>query len=531
MAGHNLTKEEIRQEILRCAKDPLYFINNYCQIAHPTKGTMPFKMFKYQKACLRDFVDHRFNIILKARQLGMSTLVAAYSAWMCNFHREKEILILATKLSTATNLVKKTKYMLRRIPDWLKISKFEIDNRTSFQLDNGSQMKASASSEDAGRSDALSLLVLDEAAHIERIEQIWTSVYSTLSTGGDCIALSSPKGVGSWFHQTYTEAEEGKNDFNPIRLFWDVHPERDEEWFKSETKNMTPRQIAQELLCSFEMSGENVFDGKDLEFLEECNLPPKWRTGFDRNLWVWKKFDPEKAYLLSADVSRGDGKDYSVLLVVEITTMEIVAEYQGKPTPDVFSSLINEVGKEYGQCMVVVENNSVGFTVLTKLIDANYPNLYYSIKSTSEYIEQHMAEGRTGTVPGFTTSQRTRPLIIAKLEEYVRNRLITIRSKRMTNEMRTFIWNNGRPEAMRRYNDDLIMSCAIACWVRDTALVTNQRDLDYTRSFLGSVISTNKKLDSEVSNIDVFKPYGGPSNKIPSEELKQMKAFAWVYKG
>ena len=135
----------------------------------------------------------------------------------------------------------------------MQIDKIEINNRSSFELSNGSQIKASSTSADAGRSEALSLLVIDEAAHVEGLDELWTGLYPTLSTGGRCIALSTPNGVGNWFHKTYIESEADNNDFFPTILPWDVHPDRDQAWFENETKNMSRRQIAQELECNFNM--------------------------------------------------------------------------------------------------------------------------------------------------------------------------------------------------------------------------------------------------------------------------------------
>ena len=135
-----------------------------------------------------------------------------------------------------------------------------------------------------------------------------------------------------------------------------------------------------------------------------------------------------------------------------------MGEYQGKPTPDMYANFLNQVGREFGNAMLVVENNNIGYTVLDKLVEHAYPNLYYSIKSTHEYIEQHQAEAYQSAVAGFTTSMKTRPLIVAKLEEFIRNKLITIYSSRTINEMKTFIWRNGRPQAMKGYHDDLIMA-------------------------------------------------------------------------
>ena len=199
---------------------------------------------------------------------------------------------------------------------------------------------------------------------------------------------------------------------------------------------------------------------------------PKHRTGFDRNFWIWEEFDPTCNYLMVVDVSRGDGADYSTFHILKLETLEIIGEYQGKLTPDLFANMLNQVGREFGNAMMVVENNNIGYTVLDKLIEYGYPNLYYSIKSTHEYIEQHQAEVRLQMLlPGFSTTMKTRPLIVAKLEEFIRNKLIKVYSSRTVfNEMKTFIWKNGKPQAMKGYNDDLIMALAIACWVRDTAL-------------------------------------------------------------
>ena len=234
----SLTKKEMMAEIVRCGKDPVYFSNKYAKISHPMHGLIPFDMYKFQENALVDFKKHRFNIILKARQLGISTTVASYVAWLMLFHRDKNVLVVATKLGTAANLVKKSKAIYKNLPSWLKIASIAIDNRNSFELTNGSQVKASSTSGDAGRSEALSLLVIDEAAIVEGLEEMWAGLYPTLSTGGTCIALSTPYGVGNWFHKNYTEAELGKNDFNPIKLPWDVHPERDAAWFQKETRNM-----------------------------------------------------------------------------------------------------------------------------------------------------------------------------------------------------------------------------------------------------------------------------------------------------
>ncbi len=417
---------------------------------------------------------------------------------------------------------------MKNLPDWLKLAHIDVDNRTSFELSNGSIIKAVPTSEDAGRSEALSLLVVDEAAHIEKMNDIWTAVYSTLATGGRCIALSTPKGTGNWFHKTYTDAVDGENEFNPIELMWDVHPERDQAWFAKETKNMSKRQVAQELLCNFNTSGDTVIHPEDLTWIHGNIKDPIYRTGHDRNFWIWEKFEQNNQYLLTADVARGDGADNSVFHVIKLNTMEVVAEYQGKPSLDMYARILYDAGMEFGNCLLVVENNGIGISVLEKLINLGYPNLYYSIKSTHEFVEAVQGEAMERAVAGFTTSTKTRPLIVAKLEEFVRNRMLTTYSSRIYHEMKTFIWHNGKPQAMRSYNDDLVMALAIGCWIRDTALQVNKREVEYQKAMINSMYKSDSTMNTTIKGMQGY-------NKSTTEKIKEfekeMAAFPWIYKG
>ena len=523
--AYQLSKKEIVKEIVKSGKNPEYFINNYAKISHPLRGLIPFNLYDYQGELVKSFNDHRFNVILKARQLGISTISAAYIAWMMMFHRDKNILVIATKFGTASNLVKKVKSIIKYLPEGMQIAKIEIDNRSSFELSNGSQIKASSTSADAGRSEALSLLVIDEAAHVEGLDELWTGLYPTLSTGGRCIALSTPNGVGNWFHKTYVDSAADNNDFFPTILPWDVHPDRDQAWFENETKNMSRRQIAQELECNFNMSGETVFHSEDIDYLLQDVCPPKHKTGFDRNFWIWEEYQPDSSYLITADVARGDGKDFSTFLVFKIETMEIVGEYQGKITPDLFSNVLVQAGKEYGNCMVVVENMAAGFSVLEKLVDNEYPNIYYSYKSSHEYVDQVTAGYMNNTVAGFSTTTKTRPLIIAKMEEFVRNKLIKVYSNRLLQEMKTFVWHNGKPQAMRSFNDDLIMACAIGCWVKDTAFEVGQKDLEYKKACLNSLGTSSKMMNTAIPGMNGYK------KTSMQKQRDKYNEFVWLLKG
>ena len=485
-------KEVIKKEYVKCAQDPAYFLKKYCVVQHPMKGKVPFHLWDFQEKSLQTFEDHRFNIILKARQLGLSTLTAGYSLWMMTFGQDKNILVIATKQDTAKNLVTKVRVMHANLPSWLKQNCVE-DNKLSLRYKNGSQIKAVSSGEDSGRSEALSLLILDEAAFIDKIEPIWAAASQTLSTGGQCIALSTPNGVGNWFHKTWVGAEDGTNDWNWIKLHWNLHPERNDEWRKEQDKLLGPSLAAQECDCDFITSGQTVIDGIILEEYRETHTNnPLEKRGIDSNFWVWQPPNYTKDYIVSADVSRGDGSDYSAFHVMDIESMEQVAEYKGRLSTKDFGNMLVNVASEYNSALLVIENNNIGWATIQQVIDRGYENLFYTSKDLQYIDVQHQLTNKYRTsernmVAGFSTTMKTRPLIISKLEEYFRDESVVVRSNRLIDELLTFVYVNNRAEAMAGYNDDLVMSFAIGLWVRDTALRLRTEGIELTKKTLSMI--------------------------------------------
>jgi hypothetical protein len=503
------------KEIVKCGKDPNYFFKNYIKIQHPIRGLIPFEMFPFQEDCVDEFLEHRFNIVVKSRQLGLSTLVAAHAVWMAIFQKEKNILIIATKLSVAQNFINKVKTMIRSLPSWMLLAEIVEDNKQKIKFSHGSEIKAVPTSEDAGRSEALSLLIIDEAAFVRNFDTIWTGIYPTISTGGRVIILSTPNGVGGQYHKLYVDAEAGLNEFNPINLPWSVHPERDNEWFEKTTKNLNKRQIAQEYLCDFAISGDTFLDLNSIEWLRTNIRPPVEKMGSDRNVWVWKYPLTEHNYILSADVSRGDSKDYSTFHIIDTTTSEVVAEYKGKIKPDNFAELINEFGLKYCKALVCPENNSYGYATILKLQDLKYPKLYYRKKSQvyiGDYVPPSSAE-----IAGFNTNGKTRSTILAKLEEVLRNRQLISYSSRFYEELKVFTWNTGRAEARSGFNDDLVMSLAIGSWILEGAS-------DYSKASSGlndamlAAMSRNQRTYSETPG-QVLTPTGVYSSSPNKESL------------
>ena len=507
MAQSNI-KQIIKQEYIKCAKDPVYFMKKYCYIQHPTRGRIQFNLYPFQEKVLNLLNKNDRNIILKSRQLGISTLSAGISLWMMVFQKDKSILVVATKQDTAKNLVTKVKFMYDNLPSWLQIG-FVEKNKLALRLKNGSQIKAVSAASDAGRSEAISLLIIDEAAFIEenRIEDIWGSSQQTLSTGGRAIVLSTPNGTGNFFHRMWVKAQEGRNGFIPIRLPWSVHPERNQQWRDKQDDELGPRMAAQECDCDFTTSGNTVFDVDLLSYYEKtyvCN--PVEKRGIDGNFHIWEYPDYSRKYIVVADVARGDSKDFSAFHIIDVEECKQIGEFKSQIGTKEFGHMLVSVATEYNNALLVIENANIGWNTIQVVIDKGYNNLYYSPKGeAATNADAFLAKGYdtidpTKMVPGFTMSMKTRPLTIGKLDAYLRDKAILIQGKRTLEELRTFIWKNGRAEAQTGYNDDLIMSLATGCYVRDTALRFAQQGLDITSAALSNWSKTTPAIYTNKGN-------------------------------
>lgn len=490
-------REIIKQEYKKCFNDPVYFMKKYCVIQHPQRGKINFNLYPYQESCLRDFNTYDYNVILKSRQLGISTLCAAYSLWYMTFYSDKNIMVLATKQEVAKNLVTKVRVMYENLPSWIKVAAVE-DNKLSLRFKNGSQIKATTTNSDAGRSEALSMLVVDECAFIDSIDTVWAAAQQTLATGGRAILLSSPNGTGNFFHKTWVDATtNSKSRFHPIRLHWTVHPERDQRWREKQDELLGPRLAAQECDADFISSGATVLDGDLLKWYEETTVTePVEKRGFDGNIWIWEYPDYTKEYVVAADVARGDGKDYSAFHIIDVQTLTQVAEYRGQIGTKEFGYMLMAMATEYNKALLVVENANVGWAALQPIIDNNYENLFYSAKDLSVVdIHAQLAKGmdlrdKNSMVPGFSTTSRTRPLLISKLDTVARERTAIIRSRRLIEELKVFIWKGDRAEAQVGYNDDLVMSYCIGLWIRDTAFRLRQQGIELTKRSLDYITKT-----------------------------------------
>jgi hypothetical protein len=495
MAQPNL-KQVIQQQYLKCAADPVFFMRQYCYIQHPKRGKIKFNLYDFQDDVLTDLRDNRYNVILKSRQLGISTLSAGFALWSMLFKEDFNVLVIATTQEVAKNLVTKVRVMHDNLPTWLK-GTIEADNKLSLKFKNGSQIKAVSSSTTGARSEALSLLIIDEAAFIRNIEEIWIASQATLSTGGAAVVLSTPNGVGNWFHQTWADAEADINGFHTIKLHWNVHPDRDQSWRDEQTQLLGERGAAQECDCDFVSSGHTVVDGPLLlEYDAQC-IEPIEKRGFDHGYWIWEYPDYARDYMVIADVARGDGADFSAFQVFDVQDVRQVAEYKGKIPPSDFGNMLVTVASEWNNALLAIENANIGWAAIQPALDRGYQNLHYTYKDDG-YTDAHVQlnkgydmKDKSQMVPGVTTSSRTRPLMISALEMYMREKTPIIRSKRLIQELLVFIWLNGKAQSQQGYNDDLVMSFCIGLWLRDTALKLRQQGIDLNKRALSQFRKTD----------------------------------------
>lgn len=531
--------------MVKCTASAEYFLTNYGWVYHPKKGHVKFNLFAYQKESLKSFQENRFNIILKSRQTGYSTLTAGYIAWMIIFHKAKEIVVVANKQDNAQGFIRKVKTFIKKTPDWM-VPNFDSDNKKRIELTNGSWVAAQATTGDAGRSESLSLLVIDEAAMIDtgKVDDLWAAAFPTLSLGGSAIIISTPKGVGNFYHKQWLSAMNKDSDFVPLVAHWTEHPlygkgatwectncghvqnhgnvnplkpvivcdncaenslKPTSAWYKEQAKQLgDPRKVAQEMDMDFLGSGDNVIMEEYIRQAEKNCRVPILVTGPQNNLWVWEEPIVGEEYLITADVARGDGSDYSACHVIKKRNKEQVAEYRGKIPPDMYAKFLIELGEQYNEGLIVCEANSIGYATCLKLVELEYPNIFYSMKGFHGRDRRKLEKAFKNTdamIPGFQTTMTTRPLMMAQLEQDIRTMEFIIRSTRTIAELRTLIWVNGKPMAMSGYNDDLCTSAAIGLYIMSTAL----NDIQATReSIIASLNAINNSNEDANENMPVL---------------------------
>ena len=557
---------DIASEYLRCSIDYVYFIENYLTTYDQTKGgNVPFKLFPIQQNILKNFKNERYNLALKYRQAGLSTITAAYVCWMLLFADEEspeKVLIVANKRDTAALMLKKVNEFINQCPDWMfDVAKEQMYAKsTEFHkvMYNKSEVKAVATSMDALRGYTPTLMIIDEAAHIDNIdvEEFWTASMAALSTGGRAILISTPNGNDLLYWKTYNNAKLGKNKFTineikwyqdpryNINLMWTKEDQTIENWNEEEWKELvrngwkptspwyegmkadmdSPRKVSQEIDGNFVGSGNTFVAGEDIDKQEQENIIDPIRIeGFDKSVWIYREPEKGHRYAAGLDISLGQSDDWSVLSIVDFETWEQVFEWRGKMAPDVAAEFIMKYLEMYGNPMLITDlTGGLGLICVNKLKEFGYKNFFYDYKGKDMYGYVNKDELAAGLVIG---SSITRMNVLDSFERNIRQGF-KVRSHRVLSEMRTFIVTaSGRPDHMKGCNDDCLFSLALAlylCEVRFKELTKNESQI---KSLLSSWT-----VESTSSNIPTYNLQERVNPAKQQMDQKQMQnQFGWLF--
>lgn len=326
-----------------------------------------------------------------------------------------------------------------------------INHNSMIEFINGSFIESIPTSEEAGRSESLSLLVIDEAAIVRWASTIWAAAAPAISTGGSAILNSTPYGISGFYHSKWVEAiTDSDSPFHPIRLYWKMHPERDQKWYDTMSKALGPRRTAQEIDGDFLSSGSTVFDLTDIKAIEDTlSEYPVIETRFNGQLRIMNKPKQDVRYFIGADVATGRSNDYSAFTLGD-SNGEEAAVFKGRIPVEKYAKILGNLGKEFNWAIVAPETNDIGLAVTTLLQTEGYPQLYYHKKLLKK---KGKSRPEVEQYPGWITTSKNRSLIIDGLEEDIRKDNITIKDPFFVQEAYTFIYDSiGRPVAMGKHN-------------------------------------------------------------------------------
>lgn len=449
----------------------VYFCENYWHIKHPQSGRIKFDLRDAQVETIRHWMNNRYSVVLKARQIGFSTLAAAYAFWLTFFWPDRFVVMLSRTEREAAKLLQKSKYGYKFLPQWMKVRGPELvsDNQLKMTFANESAIESLPSGNDPARGESVYLVIVDEMAFLPNPEEAWASIEPVADVGGRVICLSTANGSGNFFHHMWTGSQNGTNGFSGLFFPWSAS-DRDDDWYESKIKTMPSWQLHQEYPRNpdeaFIKSGNPVFE---IEALDACEASEpdrgyvhvitqknmEFRPSQEGEFQVWEFPRPDGVYVIGADVAEGLGHgDWSSAHVIEARTQTVVAHWHGHIEPDMYGDLLCEIGWWYNTALLGVENNNHGLTTLKAAQRYGYRNLYRTRR-----LQQRNPQATE--VLGWRTTTATKPLAIDELSASIRDGELDLRCGLTLAELRTFVRDhNGRMRGSP--HDDRVMSLAIA---------------------------------------------------------------------
>ena len=474
LGNPNLKKANVEQEFskkeiaefLKCAQDPVHFIREYIKIVSLDEGIIPFTMYDFQEDMVQKFHDHRFNIAKLPRQSGKSTIVTAYLLWYVLFNDNVNVAILANKAATAREMLGRLQLSYENLPKWLQQGILGW-NKGSLELENGSKILAASTSASAVRGMSFNIIFLDEFAFVPNhiAEQFFSSVYPTISSGQKTkvIIISTPHGM-NMFYKLWHDAERKSNEYIPTEVHWSQIPGRDEVWKEQTIRNTSEAQFKVEFECEFLGSVDTLISASKLRI-----MPYEEPVRQNRGLAVYEQAIEDRNYIVTVDVSRGIGGDYSAFCVIDITTLpyKMVARYKNNEIkPIVLPNIIVDVAKNYNNAYILCEVNDIGGQVADIIqYDLEYENLLMA--AMRGRAGQQLGQGFSGkkTQLGVKMSTAVKQVGCSNLKALIEDDKLTIQDYDTIAELTTFIQKGNSFQAEDGCHDDLAMCLVMFAWM------------------------------------------------------------------
>lgn len=484
------TQDQV-SEWVKCSQDPVYFIRKYCKIVHVDRGVIPFDMWDFQEKIIETYFCERKVIVKLPRQMGKSTATAAFFLWYILFNSNKVCAILANKAEMAQEILGRLKFMYEFIPLWLQQGIAEW-NKRSITLENGSRILAAATSSSAIRGYSLSIVFLDEFAHVPNniAEDFFTSIYPTISSGKDTKILiaSTPFGMNHYY-KFWTEAINKTNDFIPVQYPWNAIPHRDQAWYDEQRRALGAVKFRQEVMCEFLGSSGTLISGEKLATL--AMTQPIYT---EDNWCVYEHPQENRAYVICCDPARGLDQDASAFWVIDITNIpyRCVARYKSHTvSPIILPNFLYNAAIRYNRAFILVEINDNGQQVVDLLhYDLEYDHIFK--------LEAAMKSGQQGAKisSGFKKQMRlglrmtesVKRIGCLNLKTFIEQDKLLVTDFDTISELSTFTQQLQTYKAEEGYHDDLVMTLVMFAW-----LMTQK----YIRESQGQGVDIRKALEDD----------------------------------
>lgn len=485
---HDFTEHQVK-EILKCQEDPIYFIENYCQIISLDRGLVPFKLYECQKKKVDVIMNNRKVILMEGRQQGKTVTAAACILHYTLFEQDKTVAIMANKSSAAREVLSRYQIMYENLPIWMQQG-VKTWNKGDVELENNSRVFTSATTTSGIRGKSVNWLYIDEAAIIPNniADEFFASVYPTISAGDTTKILltSTPLGYNH-FWKFWNEAEEKKNGFvHHFIPYWEI-PGRDEAWAEEQKRLLGELKYTQEVLCEFLGSSNTLIAASTIGRLSS-KTPEFQNNGLD----IYEPPEENRYYVLTSDVARGIGGDYSAFMVFDVTEMpyKVVAKYRdNKIAPMLYPDIIGKVGKDYNDAYVLVENNDLGQQVVDILHqEIEYDNIFSTV---TEKNRQYISPGfGRSTRLGVNTSKQVKRQGCFTFKSLLEEQKLLLFDADTISEISTFIEKGNTYQADEGYHDDLVMCLVLFGWTTSQTFFNDLTDVNVRESIYKHQMNT-----------------------------------------